>query len=321
MADIGVLILMFFVVVSSCGAPWLWMATRRPRDRNTPGNRRHSPRLRRLSVTQSSQPPNSSNRFHVSNTVWPIRKVRHNAKVGADIAVQLAAISNLRPPSTPAPPGSRTDGAFSGKRRPRLSPPPRVAVFGGAVADIVSKPPPGNPLAPGTSTPGVTRQSFGGVGRNVAEGIARAFPTRRGGSATSDESPTGSATHGSGADGVSGVDVTLVSVVGADDAGKALVAGCEEAGVRAEATVKVGGGRDQAGTASYVAMLDGEIEVVIISRFVGVVVTITFEVVPNLHPVLACLFWCCSERGWRLGGGGRGHEGIRGHDAGRSQAS
>lgn len=117
------------------------------------------------------------------------------------------------------------------------------------MADVVSKPPNGTPLTPGTSTPGVTRRSFGGVGRNVAEGVARVLGARLGGTGCADSS--------------GGANVTLVSVVGADDAGKALVAGCEEAGVKAEATVEVGGtGRDQAGTASYVAVLGGETVVV-----------------------------------------------------------
>lgn len=180
------------------------------------------------------------------------RKVRHNAKVGAEIAVQLAAVTGRPPPSRRSQPGSRPTGKSSTPARHHLLPPPRVAVFGGAVADIVSKPPNGTPLIPGTSTPGVTRQSFGGVGRNVAEGVARVLRARLGGTGAAGESR--SCTDGSG-----GADVTLVSVVGADDAGKALVASCEEAGVKAEATVEVGGtGRDQAGTASYVAMLGGE---------------------------------------------------------------
>ena len=186
--------------------------------------------------------------------MWFALKVRHNAKVGAEIAVQLAAVTGRPPPSPRSQPSSsRTCGESStpaDEWRQDPSSPPRVAVFGGAVADIVSKPPNGTPLIPGTSTPGVTRQSFGGVGRNVAEAVARVLGARLGGTGAAGES------HGY-IDG--GVDVTLVSVVGADDAGKALVASCREAGVKAEATVEVGGsGGDQAGTASYVAMLGGE---------------------------------------------------------------
>lgn len=137
------------------------------------------------------------------------------------------------------------------------------------MADIVSKPLTGTSLTPGTSTPGETRQSFGGVGRNVAEGIARLLLARRNVRALSEIE--GSSTDMSRGDGCDGADVTLVSAVGADSAGKALVDGCQEAGVNAEMTVEVGypgdldddsgSGRDQAGTASYVAMLgcDGDL--------------------------------------------------------------
>lgn len=186
-------------------------------------------------------------------------KVRHNAKVGTEIAVQLAAVTGRPPMSQRTQPDPRSSGASSTPAqgwRQDSSRSPRVAVFGGAVADIVSKPPNGTPLTPATSTPGVTRQSFGGVGRNVAEGIARVLGGRLGG--TGEAGASRSCTDSSG-----GADVTLVSVVGQDDAGKALVAGCEEAGVKAAATVEVGGsGRDQPGTASYVAMLGGETAVV-----------------------------------------------------------
>ncbi|CAM9666376.1 unnamed protein product [Ectocarpus sp. 6 AP-2014] len=173
--------------------------------------------------------------------------VRYNAKVGADIAVQLAALTGR--PTAP--------GAFLARPTPTAAPPLRVAVFGGAVADIVSKPPTGTALTPGTSTPGETRQSFGGVGRNVAEGVARVLLARRG-----DNVAMGIDSSSDG----SGAVVTLASVVGADEPGKGLVAGCEEAGVNAEATVEVGcssgagndGGSDNAGTASYVAVLGGD---------------------------------------------------------------
>ncbi|CAM9281049.1 unnamed protein product, partial [Sphacelaria rigidula] len=53
-------------------------------------------------------------------------------------------------------------------------------------------------------------------------------------------------------------EVTLVSVVGADETGKALVAHCEDAGVKARATDE----ESLPGTASYVAMLDGDGELV-----------------------------------------------------------
>lgn len=137
------------------------------------------------------------------------------------------------------------------------------------MADIVSKPAAGTALTPGTSTPGETRQSFGGVGRNVAEGVARVLGVT--GRQIADEDDRDSSGSISSTDRAS---VTLVSAVGADDAGKALVASCEEGGVDATETVEVGGhpgqargggddggGGQGAGTASYVAMLgdDGDL--------------------------------------------------------------
>lgn len=141
--------------------------------------------------------------------------------------------------------------------------------------DIISKPYPGSALTPGTSTPGETRQSFGGVGRNVAEGLARVLlPTRRavgsGGAADNDGKENVD-------DGRSpGAEISLIAAVGADDAGRALVAGCEEVGINARGTVEVrpdgaqtkrgsrdgGGAVDCAGTASYVAVLGGDGELV-----------------------------------------------------------
>lgn len=219
-------------------------------------------------------------------------KVRHNAKVGAEIAVHLASWSRP-PPKPPVQSGSLASVAIEaphsnvplesssaasvpGSRHHPTAPTPplRVAVFGGAVADIISKPLAGTLLTPGTSTPGETRQSFGGVGRNVAEGIARVLLARQRSSARalSEATPSSSTNMGDGEDCSDRADVTLVSAVGADSAGKALVNGCHEAGVNAESTVEVGypsdkdgnsdsSGRDQAGTASYVAMLgcDGDL--------------------------------------------------------------
>lgn len=191
--------------------------------------------------------------------------------VGADIAVELAAISrqppysplswasfytgvsNLRseiPRPLPSPPLSTSYvAARGGNDVPRAS----VTVFGGAVADIISKPYSGSVLTPGTSTPGVTRHSFGGVGRNVAEGLAILLLAR-------------GETQAAGGNDSSDCEITLVSAVGADDAGRALVAGCEQVGVSAQATVEVGldaeRGGGGPGTASYVAMLGGDGELV-----------------------------------------------------------
>lgn len=217
-----------------------------------------------------------------------VLKVRHNAEVGADIAIELAALEGYRPRrglEQPSLSGGASATPSQVSARSQLAPglqdrPGRVAVFGGAVADIVSKPYPGTALTLGTSNPGETRQSFGGVGRNVAEGVARVLLGRPslndrgggGGSGSSGNSRGSVGSNGSGGGSGSGVaDVTLVAAVGADDVGRALIAGCEDAGVNAEATVEVvsgtgrGGGTDggelNPGTASYVAILgdDGDL--------------------------------------------------------------
>ena len=49
-----------------------------------------------------------------------------------------------------------------------------VVVVGGMVLDVQAAPPPGSSLLRGTTTPGFVRQTPGGVGRNIAEGVARA---------------------------------------------------------------------------------------------------------------------------------------------------
>lgn len=118
------------------------------------------------------------------------------------------------------------------------------------MVDTVSRPEPGCALTPGTSTPGETQRSFGGVGRNVAEGLARLLLL------SSSARPDGSD---------KAAEITLVAAVGADDAGRALVNACEEAGVCARDTVEVGSeghrhalAETEAGTASYVAVLGGD---------------------------------------------------------------
>lgn len=232
---------------------------------------------------------------------WTLsHQVRHNAEIGAEIAVELAGLTGppasrsslaapeearhasraaLTPEETPSPlPFARSES------RPSLS--PKVVVFGGAVSDVVSKPYSGTPLTPGTSSPGETRQSFGGVGRNVAEGLARVLAGR--GSAQAKDKDDNSNRS------VTPPEIALISAVGADDAGRALVVACEEAGVSARATVQVGAGASREGhngeedlasarTASYVAMLDDDGELVaavadmrVLERMTAVRTTHTF---------------------------------------------
>ena len=51
--------------------------------------------------------------------------------------------------------------------------PGAAVVVGGAVTDLVASAAQGRPLLPRTSSPGQLVLSAGGVGRNIAEGLAR----------------------------------------------------------------------------------------------------------------------------------------------------
>ena len=95
--------------------------------------------------------------------------------------------------------------------------------------DLTSSPEPGRPLLRHTSNPGVVTQRPGGVGRNIAEAIARVA-------------------------GGGGAPPLLVSAVGADLPGDALIADCKNAGVDTRGVRRDGSLR----TAVYAAMLEEE---------------------------------------------------------------
>lgn len=90
--------------------------------------------------------------------------------------------------------------------------PGTAVVVGGMVLDVTASPAPGASLRRGSSTPGVVRQNPGGVGRNIAEGIARLV-------------------------GPHGAPPLLIAAVGDDLAGRALIdawraVGADPRGVR-----------------------------------------------------------------------------------------
>jgi pseudouridine kinase len=101
-----------------------------------------------------------------------------------------------------------------------------VLVVGGANVDVKAHP--HRPLVPRTSNPGIVSRSPGGVGRNVAENLARL-----------------------------GTPVSLVTAVGADPEGAWLLTETAAAGVSVSDAVRVG-----ASTGSYVAVLDADGELV-----------------------------------------------------------
>lgn len=103
---------------------------------------------------------------------------------------------------------------------------PDIAVIGGANIDIKAKVNAPNRL--GTSNPGVVTTTAGGVGRNIAHNLARL-----------------------------GANVALVSVVGRDAHGDAVLAETQRAGVDVSRVVRSG-----VATGSYVALLDHDGEMI-----------------------------------------------------------
>lgn len=108
-----------------------------------------------------------------------------------------------------------------------LSESPGVVVVGGANVDVKARSQ--APVTPGTSNPGTAAMRPGGVGRNVAENVAR----------------LGTRTH-------------LLTVVGRDALGETLMARTAEAGVRTEHVI-----RTDEPTGTYTAVLDHDGELVV----------------------------------------------------------
>jgi pseudouridine-5'-phosphate glycosidase/sugar/nucleoside kinase (ribokinase family) len=162
--------------------------------------------------------------------------VENNAAVGAEIARAISDIANeRRRAGTGAPSKVYATGtsAATVRRAHDSAPAPhsRVVVMGGVVLDVVAKP--HNDLILGTSNPGSSVESDGGVGRNIAEVLGRL-----------------------------GDAPLLYSAVGDDARGRAILQRLrDECGVLTTAdSVRVVPG---ASTASYVAVLqrDGDLDV------------------------------------------------------------
>ncbi|PNY80660.1 carbohydrate kinase [Deinococcus koreensis] len=105
---------------------------------------------------------------------------------------------------------------------------PRIVVVGGANMDVKARTL--GPALPGTSNPGVSVQSPGGVARNVAENLARL-----------------------------GVAATLISVVGRDPLGERLLRETEAAGVDVRPVLRAPG----VTTGTYTAVLDDRGELLV----------------------------------------------------------
>ena len=120
-----------------------------------------------------------------------------------------------------------------------------VLVVGGANVDVKAHS--HRPLAARTSNPGTVSRSPGGVGRNVAENLARL-----------------------------GTPVSLVTAVGADPEGAWLLTETAAAGVSVLNAVRVG-----ASTGSYVAVLDADGELVAGVSDMAAVDALTPDLVPG----------------------------------------
>ncbi|MFD2610465.1 carbohydrate kinase [Deinococcus taklimakanensis] len=133
---------------------------------------------------------------------------------------------------------------------------PRVVVVGGANVDLKSRT--SAPAQPGTSNPGVTEQSPGGVARNVAENLARL-----------------------------GVSVSLLTAVGRDALGEGLLAETEAAGVDVSASLRTA----FAATGTYTAVLDDRGELVIAVSAMNVMEHLTRTALRERRAVLRGAAW------------------------------
>ena len=120
---------------------------------------------------------------------------------------------------------------------------PEIVVIGGANVDIKCRL--AGPFVPGTSNIGEVRLSVGGVGRNIAENLARL-----------------------------GVPLVLLTAVGADADGDRLVAVCQEAGIDTSLIVRAG-----QPTGRYVAMLDESGELIAGVNEMAIMEAITPELI------------------------------------------
>ncbi|WP_230533339.1 carbohydrate kinase family protein [Microvirga roseola] len=127
----------------------------------------------------------------------------------------------------------------------------RIVCIGGATVDRKYRA--SEPVRPGTSNPVASERSFGGVARNVAENLARL-----------------------------GVETSLVSIVGDDENGRAILAALQSLGIDPRG-VAVAADRT---TAEYVAVLhpDGELALGLadMSIFDGLTPALLSEVWPGL---------------------------------------
>ncbi|MDB5044801.1 MAG: carbohydrate kinase [Deinococcus sp.] len=138
--------------------------------------------------------------------------------------------------------------------------PARVVVVGGANVDLKA-----HTLAPvilGTSNPGLTTQTAGGVARNIAENLARL-----------------------------GVAVSLVSAVGRDNLGDALLADSKAAGVDMRFVMRV----NEQLTGTYMATLNHEGELLVAVSDMTVLNVLTPTALHDRRAVLRGATWVVAD--------------------------
>jgi pseudouridine-5'-phosphate glycosidase/pseudouridine kinase len=156
--------------------------------------------------------------------------VKHNARIAADIAVEHSKLMG-------GGGGTTGDEAHSNPSDVgRNDESGGIVVVGGACIDVQAK----GALMGNTSVPGTVHQSLGGVGRNIAECIAR----MRSAALASGVSDPGAST-GVGAP-------KLVTCVGKDMSGDNIIRGCDLVGIDTSLVQR----SDTRQTATYVAMID-----------------------------------------------------------------
>ena len=156
-----------------------------------------------------------------------IALIKNNAKAGAEIAVELARLRGRIGGGGGG--GADRAGAASSEAAAPVSASGSPVVVGGCVADLVCCPDSGTELLPRPSSPGRLECTPGGVGRNIAEALARlgTFPL-------------------------------LVSAVGQDGMGSLLVEHLESLASSGSPLQTSGVRRLSEGrTATYTAMMDG----------------------------------------------------------------
>eukprot|EP00026_Physarum_polycephalum_P003574 Phypoly_transcript_03587.p1 GENE.Phypoly_transcript_03587~~Phypoly_transcript_03587.p1 ORF type:complete len:627 (+),score=58.48 Phypoly_transcript_03587:523-2403(+) len=161
-----------------------------------------------------------------------IQLVKQNARIGTQIAKEL----NILLSSFSGSSALSAQQLHGGTTIPTPAE-PGVVVFGGAVVDLMATS--NNKIIMGSSNPGRIdhsefMQAFGGVGRNIAEGVSRLLDTRN-------------------------RCVHLVSAIGNDPNGDTLVTRCKSLNISMEHSLRV----DSLSSAIYSATLDSNGELVV----------------------------------------------------------